>query len=162
MIVKDWIDEVTGLRCVIKSNNPVPDQLSPWLCGYVAVPHDHPLFKVDYNTCAPILLDHYRRLRNTPMLDVLDAVGPINAFLIGTDTEEKPTPGRVLQIHGGITYAHFEINGVINGAPLWWFGFDCNHYNDDPITCNEQFVEDECVKLAIQLKAIQTEGCDNA
>ena len=40
-------------------------------------------------------------------------------------------------VHGGLTYSGF-LNGEILGADnIWYFGFDCNHLDDAPISVNE-------------------------
>ena len=37
---------------------------------------------------------------------------------------------------------------------LWWFGFDCAHYDDTPEECDKNFTEYECIKLADQLASL--------
>ena len=40
-----WVDEDTGMDCLLVRNR------SGALCGYVAVPEGHPLYRVGYNDC---------------------------------------------------------------------------------------------------------------
>ena len=100
------------------------------LCGYVGLPPEHPLAGRDYDV--EILWD--------------------------------------IEVHGGLTYAHSRMEGGPEGD--WWFGFDCSHsgdrvpgmhefveYTDTGLVeekyRNIQYVREQTVKLADQLKAIQ-------
>ena len=127
-----WVDEATRLPCLAKRNT-----FGAW-CGYVGVPPEHPLYRVS---------------------DFDDA-----------------------DVHGGITYADACQDGppeqTICHVPepgesdnVWWFGFDCGHGMDlipgmealmpshlqSLLGMNStyrtlEYVKNECVKLARQLK----------
>lgn len=96
-----WVDEATGLDCLA-----VRHEGSGHWCGYVGVPPTHPAFGKGYD----------------------DVRG----------TEED-----YVSVHGGITFAgrcqpgdpDNPGKGICHvpepGRPeVWWFGFDCNHYQD--------------------------------
>lgn len=111
-----WVDEETGLDCMIVRGP------SGALCGYVGVGPDHPLHGRDYNEC----LAH------------------------GVECEERwnhKSPESAFDVHGGLTFADRCANTddpskhichiPQEGRPhnVWWFGFDCAHYNDlTPLT----------------------------
>ena len=72
-----------------------------------------------------------------------------------------------LDVHGGITFAHATITIRDHVVPTgyWWFGFDCAHAGDTipdmpemGLECNYrniQYVREQTVRLADQLRAIQ-------
>jgi len=94
--------------------------------------------------------------------------------LYGVDYSNKdPSPEFIFDVHGGLTYSgggNFPIE-----SDLWWFGFDCAHYDDakDPSIMSEEYVlytkhymgdfamdgsikdteyvKEECIQLAKQL-----------
>lgn len=72
-------------------------------CGYVGIPKEHPLYNTFYG-------------------DYLDI-----------KKDERVQIDAYFSCHGGIT---FSDGGVCSDYPiksdLWWFGFDCSHYNDIP------------------------------
>lgn len=49
-----------------------------------------------------------------------------------------------IQCHGGLTYSRHE-------GDKWVIGFDCNHYEDNPIEHDEDYVKMECHKIIDQL-----------
>lgn len=124
---KHWVDEETGFDCLIVRNSMGA------LCGYVGVPNNHKFYGIDY--------------------DELD-----------------------LEVHGGLTYSDtcdvggkichsHEKGDVIANEDVWWLGFDCSHYMDyspyysyndhrDDVKSYKDiaYVENECKKLAIQIK----------
>ena len=60
-----------------------------------------------------------------------------------------------LEVHGGITFSDYlsrimdlENMDLEEGYVL---GFDCNHAGDNPVDCNQGYVENECKKLIDQL-----------
>lgn len=97
-----WVDPTTGLDAMIVRN-----WHGVW-CGYVGVPEGHRLFEKDYN-------------------DLFD-----------WETEI----GDEVDVHGGLTFASRCQPGATEGSravchtarpgspEVWWFGFDCGHYND--------------------------------
>jgi len=46
-----------------------------------------------------------------------------------------------IDCHGGLTYSSMENNNE------YWIGFDCNHYQDDPLINDYNYVEKECKKI---------------
>lgn len=108
-----FVDESTGLDCLIVRNH------MGGLCGYVGVPEGHPMFGRAYSEC-----------------------------LQGCDDEEgscyQHSPEYLYQVHGGLTFSgkcqegppETEASRICHvpepGLPanVWWFGFDCGHYND--------------------------------
>lgn len=53
-------------------------------------------------------------------------------------------------VHGEITY-----DGSMGNPGTWWFGFDCNHLDDNICSCDEAYVKRECESLARQLKDLE-------
>lgn len=104
-----WIDEVTRLDCMA---NRGPS--GSW-CGYVGVDPSHRMHGKGYSEC-----------------------------LAGCPAEEGScydhSPEAVLSVHGGLTYAKAcwgdEATGICHvpepgrSHDIWWFGFDCAHYQD--------------------------------
>ena len=62
------------------------------------------------------------------------------------------TPENFFEVHGGITYS-----GTLSeiGKDYWYFGFDCAHAGDNPISQNLAFCVNECKKLAEQFSQIK-------
>lgn len=128
---KQWQDRATGYPCLIHRGP------SGALCGYVGVAEGHPSFKKDYDDVS-------------------------------------------VNVHGGLTYSDMcqpgedESHGICHvpaaGEPdhVWWLGFDCAHYGDQcpahTMTSSIMgagfyrdlaYVEDQCARLAAQLKAME-------
>jgi hypothetical protein len=81
------------------------------------------------------------------------------------------------EVHGGVTYSDGGVNTKYPiESDLWWFGYDCAHYedgNDLSLITNPRLIEmelmyptggivrtkeyciQECVRLANQLKAVE-------
>lgn len=110
-----WVDEATGLDCMI-----VRQERSGHLCGYVGVGPDHPWHGVGYYGC-------------------------VNEACTADEDEShyECSPDSRVSVHGGVTFAegcipddsgpergicHIEQPG--RPDPVWWFGFDCRHFND--------------------------------
>ena len=141
-----WVDEDTGLHCVI-----VRQPSSGHLCGYVAVPPEHPWHGVDYNDPLPDSRGYLRR--------VWDALRGHKCEQL--EDWEAPRPASEVSVHGGMTYS-----GPAEGR--WWFGFDCAHAGDLcpghgardiwPLTGelyrDLPYVRGEVQSLARQLKAV--------
>lgn len=49
-----------------------------------------------------------------------------------------------IDCHGGLTYSRHE-------GDKWVIGFDCNHFDDNPIEQDEDYVKMECQKIIDQL-----------
>lgn len=56
-----------------------------------------------------------------------------------------------IDCHGGLTFAGYPPVEMTEGNKEWWLGFDCNHYNDNPIDNDEDFVRRECRGIIDQL-----------
>lgn len=55
------------------------------------------------------------------------------------------------ECHGGLTFAGYTLSKEIDEhieTPHYWFGFDCNHYNDTPERWTFEAVEKEVNDLA--------------
>lgn len=66
-----------------------------------------------------------------------------------------------LKVHGGITFSNY-LRYVIDLEEIgfenrYTLGFDCNHVGDNPVDCNQEYVENECKKLIDQL--IKLDDC---
>ena len=88
-------------------------------CGYVGVPSTHPLFGKECDE--RIAVPDRREIK-------IDKISPIAQLLEAT----KPDDGKIsldvlINIHGGITFSGKRRYG---NPALWYFGFDCSHYND--------------------------------
>jgi hypothetical protein len=122
----DRVDfESHGLPCLILRNR------GGALCGYVAVPPEHPLHGVAHNEPCPALRERARDRWGEP---VNSAVIP--AFLAACRPDEDPRPEWAFSAHGGLTYSG-ACSGRICHVPregqaenVWWFGFDCGHAGD--------------------------------
>jgi hypothetical protein len=115
-IEKDW--EYKGLRCVV-----IAAEVGH-RCGYVGVPKEHILFKVDYRSPVPDSLQCAKdKVLEEPVgkrsiVDVVcAAANPLGLHV-----------GVLFNVHGGITYSG-DGNYPVD-SDLWWFGFDCGHYGD--------------------------------
>lgn len=155
-------DRETGLPCLI-----VRTLHSGHLCGYVGVAEGHPLFGKSYSERIACDRDNLTLGKKSPMVVLTEAFA---------DDDSSARVDSVLDVHGGITFtafcdeAHGEGRGICHipapGEPdrVWWFGFDCAHYNDlsPSRDCfgggeyrNVAYVASECASLAKQLKAMQ-------
>jgi hypothetical protein len=67
-----------------------------------------------------------------------------------------------VDVHGGLTFAQavedtgYEELGE-EDAGGWIVGFDTAHWGDDQDTCDQDFVEEETVRLLEQLEKLSTE-----
>jgi hypothetical protein len=137
-------------------------------CGYVGITDKHPLFGLNYSDSHACLeLDDSWERRSiddrTPMI-------PLLCYSFG-----RPISLDIcINVHGGITYADRDSLYPVTNGGLWWFGFDCGHYNDardfsDPLTHETyrncyihqgiirtlDYCVSECNKMANQLKEIE-------
>ena len=73
---------------------------------------------------------------------------PVGHILYGRDYSSPD-----IDVHGGLTYSNKNAGypDPDNKDNIWWFGFDCAHYNDTLESCDALYVELECLKLAEQL-----------
>lgn len=69
-----------------------------------------------------------------------------------------------VEVHGGLTFADGRTPGADKPVGLWWFGFDCGHFNDlcpgmlrygwhesNTTYRDLAYVRAECASLAVQL-----------
>lgn len=49
------------------------------------------------------------------------------------------------------------IDYPVPAKDIWWFGFDCGHRGDSPVTCDTAYVESECRSLADLLAELMPE-----
>lgn len=54
-----------------------------------------------------------------------------------------------IECHGGLTYSEYGLPQ--EASPTWVIGFDCNHYDDNPIDKDEDYVRHECRNIIRQL-----------
>ena len=103
-------------------------KLNPWRCGYVGVDKSNLLYGIEYCTSAATLAN--RR------------------------------PEDFLEVHGGLTYSG-ETNDRENSypiqtkTPVWFFGFDTNHYGDSPEIWPLERVIAETKRLADQIATLE-------
>lgn len=94
-------------------------------CGYVGVPKTHSLYGKSVRD--------YLDIKKADIADrQISGVFPLLAACL--DKDERINIDAYFQVHGGITYAGDELNKwlELEDLDLWWFGFDCGHYNDKP------------------------------
>ena len=81
--------------------------------------------------------DHMFKVDNMPCMMKRNSVGSWCGY-VGI-TKNHPWYGHGyddivdIDVHGGLTYARKSNNIIFyerKGEALWWFGFDCAHYND--------------------------------
>ena len=140
-------------------------RLGAW-AGYVRVSPGHPLFGVDYDDEAKCLNDARDSMMEKPLPDQ-----PSMGLLLGVlSGNVKVSPGAILDVHGGITWANRASGGSTATEGEWWFGFDCSHLYDlqpyikrefhEGVYRNQAYVEAQCRQLAEELAALQTKGTD--
>lgn len=103
-------------------------KLAPWRCGYVGVDKTNLLYGVGY--CNP------------------------------TDVLAGKRPEDFLEVHGGLTYsgpaddkeASYPIPTIM---PIWFFGFDTNHYGDYHELWPLDKVIEETKRLADQIATLE-------
>lgn len=156
-----WTDAATGYDCIIR-RSPVGKHL----CGYVSVPPAHPLF----GRRTESLGDHLVGVHGG-----LDYAAACQAREPEPVSICHPSGGKGLPRGARSSGQNVYENDVAGGHDdAWWFGFSCNHLGDvkpeadykrhndqarlagvaDPVYRTEAFVYRECLRLAVQLKAI--------
>jgi len=142
----EFDETIEGLRCV---------GILTFLghrCGYVGVDKTHPFYNLNYYDQIPKeFLYLYEETKEKP----IGKGGIINLYCLDSD---NPEIGLLFDVHGGITFSGSSEKGypVETQEPLWFFGFDCNHYGDDEDPKSKEYVRNECKGLAKQLSAA---GC---
>ena len=108
--------EYNELRCVVTFGD------MGHRCGYVGVPNTHSLYGKDYSD--------YLEIKKEDIKDK-EVSGILSLFAAVLDEDERIKIEAYFNCHGGITYAS---GGKSSKYPiesdLWWFGFDCAHYDD--------------------------------
>lgn len=111
--------EHEGLKCVVLMTS------MGHRCGYVGVPKEHPLHGKDYNDKSEYLF--MKDLENEP----IGKRSPISILSMAfSDLSDNARIDYYFNVHGGITYAEGNKTYPIESDNLWWFGFDCAHYDD--------------------------------
>lgn len=104
---------MSGLSVCARRNS-----MKAW-CGYVGVPTSHALFRKGYD--ARIAVPDRGAVS-------LEKTSPIIIFLEAlNDDDGAVSLSCLINVHGGLTYAK---EGWPKDDGLWYFGFDCSHYND--------------------------------
>lgn len=122
-------------------------------CGYVGVSKDHPLYGLSYSTPTALIkqeqVDSCAVGKKSPLL-VLTAT--VNGDSGGT--EIRRSLDVLVDVHGGITYSDSDAQYPIP-SELWWFGFDCAHYDDKEEGGRSlEYCIAECESMAAQLQRI--------
>lgn len=118
-VEKIWVTNAGLSACIIKTRGR-------FYCGYVGVPKDHPLHGLHYNNNSQFIKDVTEE-------EGLGQRSPIIALICeGAET----SPCVAFDVHGGITFSStWAENDHVDGSAelessLWYFGYDCNHYED--------------------------------
>lgn len=104
------------LKCVVTFGN------MGHRCGYVGVPKWHPLYGKDYSDYLDIKKEDIEGKEVSGVFPLFDAL---------LDDDERVRIEAYFTCHGGITYSGGgEKSTYPIESDLWWFGFDCAHYDD--------------------------------
>ena len=125
-IEKQFVTE-SGFEAFVIINETTASQ---WRCGYVIIPEESSLFKMDTSYCVS-LYD-------------LDLDDP--SVITKLKQQQKLCN---INVHGGITY-----NDFYDGKD-YCIGFDCAHYRDTIENQTLEYCINECERLAKQLKEIE-------
>jgi hypothetical protein len=128
----EWTDQESGFTCQILRMIGI----SGHLCGYVAVPIDHPWYGKGYAQCLET---------PDPCIDYRD-----NGWC-------EHNAEVMIDVYGSITYA-----GELGERGRWYFGFDCTHSGDIELVFSDtgpiimpqrtlEYVQQEVTNLAQQL-----------
>ena len=138
--IVEFNKDFKGLRCVGVLYNG-------HRCGYVGVPISHPLYNFHYIDKLPKeLLYYWEKVKTRPV----GKRGVVDLFCCDFS---NPHVGIIFDVHGGITFAASNEDNypIATDKKLWFFGFDCIHYDDFDKPKSQKYVEKECKKLAKQL-----------
>ena len=152
MIIKrhevEFDEIVEGLRCV-----GILTSLGH-RCGYVGIDKTHPFYNLNYYDQIPKeFLYLYEEAKEEP-------IGKRGIMDLFCHNSENPKIGFLFDVHGGITFTGSSEKGypVEIQEPLWFFGFDCIHYDDVENPKSKGYVRNECKSLAKQLSKITQGG----
>lgn len=146
-VEKDWTTEA-GLRAVVIEITP-PELTRNWRCGYVEVPKGHPLHGVAYNKpCPDSLAEYEQSIMDKPV----GGRGPIEVLATALKPDDVPvTAGFLLDVHGSVTYSGESTDYPIETDGTFWYGFDCNHVDDQEDPKSLDFCVAQCESMAEQL-----------
>ena len=168
VVEKDWITQA-GLRAVVIAVFHSGTQKKQARCGYVGVSKESAFFGKAYSEQLDFISQE--QAQNSQIGEKSPIL--ILAATVGSD-DSKTLVRRSLDIiidcHGGLTYAsHEENSNYPVESNLWWFGFDCSHYEDGYITPSPyafdytefpakslEFCEMQCEKIAVQLRDLES------
>lgn len=157
-----------GLRCVVLMTD------MGHRCGYVGIPPNHPLHGLDYSEPSPVLDAAWEQAKLGP----IGKRGIIPMLFHVGQAQAHPAARVVFDVHGSLTFADSDPRYPVPNDGLWWFGFDCAHAGDAPdverivnaptrgicrrlpqtgVVRSQEYLEEECRKLAEQLAAFTTE-----
>jgi hypothetical protein len=145
-IEKTW--EHLNNLCVVIMNHYTGTR-----CGYVGIKPDHPLFGQKYFEKSDFLFKFKEALEKSS----IDKKGIIPLLCYDG---ESISPDIFFNVHGGLTYSG-GAGYPIEKENIWWFGFDCNHFNDGsktnpfrPVRSLDYCIK-ECESLSQQLEDIK-------
>lgn len=167
---KQWLDPETGLSCLIV-RGPMGA-----LCGYVGVSEDHPAHRFHYDGMSlKRAARNHRQWRKQAKLS--QKIGFEKAMSRKSTYHSEPKKGtgekiHAISVHGGLTFSGHcqgtEEKGICHKTDgkdkVWWFGFDCAHYDDfcpkkdymrEGTYRDFAYVTQEVVSLAKQMAAIK-------
>lgn len=156
-----WTDRLTGYPCIIlRSLN------GGHLCGYVAVPPSHPLYRFTPQAMMGVGIDVHGPIFYAAECQHREVESRSVCHVSPSGRMEE----RLITRRGEVV---FENDAARRGDDAWWFGFQCNqpydvvpegrapHRSDqllDGVTervyRDEAYVFEECARFAAQLQAI--------
>ncbi|QXT34908.1 hypothetical protein KV697_14130 [Sphingomonas sanguinis] len=166
-----WRDMPTGYGCIIRRS-----PFGRHLCGFVSVPPTHPLFGRGTSAFEEHLVGVHGGIDYAAACQAAIPEEVSVCHPTGRAARPSETPAARLARH--TVYENDVAKGHAHDD-AWWFGFSCNQIGDlvpnadaarlrtqqqlagvvEPVYRTEAYVYRECVRLAVQLKAIE-EGRD--
>lgn len=104
-------------RCVVIFTS------SGYRCGYVGVPRNNGLYGKEYTDFLDIPLS---TIEDQP----IGKRGIMPLIFSAMDNDEKVRMDMFFDVHGSLTFSGDGHHKYPVESDLWWFGFDCGHYND--------------------------------
>lgn len=147
-----WTTEagLEGLVVLISLDEVSSDLIrnDKWRTGYVKIPEGHPLYGIEYNDKCPSL-GKLSDLDGQPAGD--RGVIPLFVAAMSGDISQALTPELYFDVHGSLTFSgtpHKDVDG-------FWYGFDCNHADDNITYWTNKHVAQEVERLAKQIAAVE-------
>lgn len=149
-IERDWITQA-GLRAVVLIST---DRTENHRCGYVAVDETHPAFNKGYSEQLDFIP------QEAANNSVIGNKSPILALTATCESDDPYNSVRrsldiIIDVHGGLTYSSKEPGAEypVPSEGLWWFGYDCGHYNDNACIGGQslEYCVQQCELMARQL-----------